>query len=405
MREVFKLNDMNLKDRTLLLKNKAEIELKNILNYWLENTLDYENGGFVGEINYNEKPNFLAEKGAVLNGRILWTFSAAYAIHKTEQYRDAAERAFNYIKEYIYDKEFGGVFWTVEYNGRPKDTKNQIYALAFVIYGLSEYYKISKNEEALEMAQNLFYKIELHSRDRNKKGYLEAFTRKWKEIDDLRLSEKDANEKKTMNTHLHIVEAYANLYMIWRDKTVKTAIKEILEITALYFIDKNSWHLKLFFDENWNEKEDVISYGHDIEAAWLLLWCAEILEDQDLISTYKKYAIKFAESTKEGIDNDGGLWYEYEPKEKKLIPEKHWWPQAELWIGMINAWQLTQNEEFLKITENNFEFVEKYIIDHKNGEWIWGINQDYTPILKDKVGLWKCPYHNSRACIELIKRL
>ena len=405
MREVFKIKDMNLKDRTLLLKNKAENELKNILNYWLKNTLDYENGGFVGEINYEEKTNSLAEKGAVLNGRILWTFSAAYAINKNEEYHEVAKRAFNYINEYFYDKEFGGIFWTVEYNGKPKDTKNQIYALAFVIYGLSEYYKISKNEEALEMAQNLFYKIELHSRDRNKNGYLEAFTRKWEEINDLRLSEKDANEKKTMNTHLHIVEAYANLYMIWRDKTVKTAIKEILEITALYFIDKNSWHLKLFFDENWNEKEDVISYGHDIEAAWLLLWCAEILEDQDLINSYKKYAVKFAESTKEGIDNDGGLWYEYEPKKQKLITEKHWWPQAELWIGMINAWQLTHNEEFLKITENNFEFVEKYIIDHKNGEWIWGINQDYSPIPKDKAGLWKCPYHNSRACIELIKRL
>lgn len=394
-----------MENRILHLKNKAEKELQNILEYWAKNMLDERNGGFIGEINHLDSKNILADKGSVLNARILWTFSAAYDLTKNPEYLNLAKRAFFYIKNYFYDKEFGGIFWTLYHNGAPKDTKNQIYALAFTIYGLSEFYKIYKNEEALEMAQNLFYQIELHSRDTQKRGYLEAFTRNWEEIEDLRLSEKDANEKKTMNTHLHIVEAYANLYLVWPNQKLKEAIKEILEIVDLYFIDKTKNHLKLFFDENWVEKEDVISYGHDIEAAWLLQWCAEAIQDLELIETYKKHAVHFAESTKEGIDEDGGLWYEFDPKEKKLIAEKHWWPQAELWIGMINAWQITQNEEFLRITEKNFEFVEKYIIDHRKGEWIWGIKEDYTPILKDKAGLWKCPYHNSRACIELIKRL
>lgn len=394
-----------MENRILHLKNKAEKELQKILEYWAKNMLDERNGGFIGEINHLDSKNILADKGSVLNARILWTFSAAYDLTKNPEYLNLAKRAFFYIKNYFYDKEFGGIFWTLYHNGAPKDTKNQIYALAFTIYGLSEFYKIYKNEEALEMAQNLFYQIELHSRDTQKRGYLEAFTRNWEEIEDLRLSEKDANEKKTMNTHLHIVEAYANLYLVWPNQKLKEAIKEILEIVDLYFIDKTKNHLKLFFDENWVEKEDVISYGHDIEAAWLLQWCAEAIQDLELIEIYKKHAVHFAESTKEGIAEDGGLWYEFDPKEKKLIAEKHWWPQAELWIGMINAWQLTQNEEFLRITEKNFEFVEKYIIDHRKGEWIWGIREDYTPILKDKAGLWKCPYHNSRACIELIKRL
>lgn len=391
--------------RKEILKNKAKTELINILDYWLKNTIDKENGGFIGEINHQNVINNNSEKGAVLNARILWSFSAAYAVEKNPEYLKTAKRAFQYIKDYFFDKEFGGIFWSLQADGKPKDTKNQIYAIAFVIYGLSEFYKIFKNEDALELAQSLFYKIELYSKDYKNKGYLEAFTRDWQEIEDLRLSEKDANEKKTMNTHLHIVEAYANLYTIWPNQKLKDAIKDILEVIAIYFIDKDSWHLKLFFDENWKEKEDVISYGHDIEAAWLLQWCAETIEDVDLVRSYQKYAVEFAKSTKEGIDSDGGLWYEYEPKEQKLIAEKHWWPQAELWIGMINAWQLTQNEEFLEITEKNFEFVEKYIIDHKNGEWIWGVYADYSPILKDKAGFWKCPYHNSRACIELIKRL
>ena len=391
--------------RKKILKNKAKTELINILDYWLKNTIDKENGGFIGEINHQNVINNNSEKGAVLNARILWSFSAAYAVEKNPEYLKTAKRAFQYIKDYFFDKEFGGIFWSLQADGKPKDTKNQIYAIAFVIYGLSEFYKIFKNEDALELAQSLFYKIELYSKDYKNKGYLEAFTRDWQEIEDLRLSEKDANEKKTMNTHLHIVEAYANLYTIWSNPKLKDSIKEILEVIAIYFIDKDSWHLKLFFDENWKEKEDVISYGHDIEAAWLLQWCAETIEDVDLIKNYQKYAVAFADATKEGLDADGGLWYEYEPKEQKLIAEKHWWPQAELWIGMINAWQLTQNEEFLDITEKNFEFVEKYIIDHKNGEWIWGVYADYSPILKDKAGFWKCPYHNSRACIELIKRL
>ena len=391
--------------RKEILKNKAKTELINILDYWLKNTIDKENGGFIGEINHQNVINNNSEKGAVLNARILWSFSAAYAVEKNPEYLKTAKRAFQYIKDYFFDNEFGGIFWSLQADGKPKDTKNQIYAIAFVIYGLSEFYKIFKNEDALELAQSLFYKIELYSKDYKNKGYLEAFTRDWQEIEDLRLSEKDANEKKTMNTHLHIVEAYANLYLIWPNPKLKDSIKEILEVIALYFINKYTWHLKLFFDENWKEKEDVISYGHDIEAAWLLQWCAEAIEDEVLIKNYQKYAVAFADATKEGLDADGGLWYEYEPKEQKLIAEKHWWPQAELWIGMINAWQLSKNDEFLEITEKNFEFVEKYIIDHKNGEWIWGVYADYSPILKDKAGFWKCPYHNSRACIELIKRL
>ena len=391
--------------RKEILKNKAKTELINILDYWLKNTIDKENGGFIGEINHQNVINNNSEKGAVLNARILWSFSAAYAVEKNPEYLKTAKRAFQYIKDYFFDNEFGGIFWSLQADGKPKDTKNQIYAISFVIYGLSEFYKIFKNEDALELAQSLFYKIELYSKDYKNKGYLEAFTRDWQEIEDLRLSEKDANEKKTMNTHLHIVEAYANLYLIWPNPKLKDSIKEILEVIALYFINKYTWHLKLFFDENWKEKEDVISYGHDIEAAWLLQWCAEAIEDEVLIKNYQKYAVAFADATKEGLDADGGLWYEYEPKEQKLIAEKHWWPQAELWIGMINAWQLSKNDEFLEITEKNFEFVEKYIIDHKNGEWIWGVYADYSPILKDKAGFWKCPYHNSRACIELIKRL
>ncbi|WP_209282313.1 AGE family epimerase/isomerase [Flavobacterium sp. XN-5] len=387
------------------LQAELTTELDAILGYWSKFTLDNKNDGFIGQIDFNEIINAESEKGSVLNARILWTYSSAYKLTKNEEHKKNATRAFNYITTHFYDTKFGGIFWSLHPDGTPKDTKNQIYAIAFVIYGMSEYYSISKDEKALELAINLYNKIQKHSYDSINKGYLEAFTRDWQNIDDLRLSDKDANEKKTMNTHLHIVEAYANLYTVWKDKTLLKDIVELLEVIDVHFINKETSHLKLFFDENWNENPDVISYGHDIEAAWLLLQCAEISGDSTLIERYEKHAIQLTDATYEGIDEDGGLWYELDPGNNELIAEKHWWPQAELMIGFFNAYQLTSDTTYLDTVLKNWEFTKKYILDAKNGEWHWGVNADYSLIEKDKAGFWKCPYHNGRACIEVINRI
>ena len=323
------------------LKSELTTELDSILEYWSKFTIDTKNEGFIGQIDHNDQANSQAEKGSVLNARILWTFSSAYKLTKEEEHKRIAKRAFDYIVTHFYDTEFGGIFWSLHYDGTPKDTKNQIYAIAFVIYGMTEYYAISNDEKALKIAIGLYKKIQEHSYDPINKGYLEAFTREWKNIDDLRLSDKDANEKKTMNTHLHIVEGYANLYKVWKNETLRKDIIELLEVIDTHFINEETGHLRLFFDENWIEKQDVISYGHDIEAAWLLLQCAEISEDEALIARYKKHAIQLTDATNEGIDKDGGLWYEFDPKTNELIAEKHWWPQAELMIGFFNAYELT----------------------------------------------------------------
>jgi len=388
-----------------LLKSELTAELNSILNYWSKHTIDDQNGGFVGQIDFNDHQITNAEKGSVLNARILWTFSASYQTTKNENHKKLAERAFEFLATYFYDTQFGGLFWSINENKTPKDTKNQIYALAFAIYGLSEYYAISKEERALEIAKSLYSKIQEYSYDPENKGYLEAFTRDWQPIEDLRLSEKDANEKKTMNTHLHIIEGYVNLYKVWKDEKLLHDIVELLETIEKYFINTKTGHLHLFFDENWKEKPDVISYGHDIEAAWLLQHCAESSGNEKLISNFKKYAIQMAEATKQGLDSDGGLWYEYDHEKKELIAEKHWWPQAEALIGFYNAYQLTGKEEYLDIVYKIWKFTKKHIIDHKNGEWFWGVYDDYYTIKKDKAGFWKCPYHNGRACLELINRI
>lgn len=387
------------------LQSELSAELDSILGYWSKKTIDNQNDGFIGQINSNEEIISDADKGSVLNARILWSFSAAYQNTKNEEHKKIATRAFDFLSNHFYDSEFGGLFWSINADTTPKDTKNQIYALAFAIYGFSEYYVISKDEKALAIAINLYLRIQKHSYDPVNKGYLEAFTRDWQPIEDLRLSDKDANEKKTMNTHLHIVEAYANLFKVWKDKTLQKDIIELLQTIEKHFINAETGHLHLFFDENWVEKPDVISYGHDIEAAWLLLQCAEISEDENLIANYKKHAIQIAEVTQEGLDSDGGLWYEFDPKTNELTAEKHWWVQAEALIGFYNAYQLTGNEIYLDIVFKNWDFIKNHILDTKNGEWFWGVYKDYSLIEKDKAGFWKCPYHNSRACLELINRI
>lgn len=392
---------------TKLKQLKAELsaELDSILEYWSKHTIDTQNGGFVGQIDFNDHIIVNTEKGSVLNARILWTFSSSYKITKNESHKEIAKRAFEFLSDYFYNDEFGGLFWSINADKTPKDTKNQIYALAFAIYGLSEYYAISKEDKALEIAINLYLKIQEHSYDPENKGYFEALTRNWQPIEDLRLSDKDANEKKTMNTHLHIVEAYANLFKVWKDKKLQSDIIELLETIEKHFINTETGHLRLFFDENWIEKPDVISYGHDIEAAWLLLQCAEISEDENLINNYKKHAIQMAEVTQEGLGSDSGLWYEFDPEKNELIAEKHWWVQAEALIGFYNAYQLTGDQKYLDIVFKNWKFIQKHILDKQNGEWFWGIYSDNSLIEKDKAGFWKCPYHNSRACLELIQRI
>src|SRR5690606_10346348 len=258
-----------------------------ILGYWQKYVVDVENGGFYGELSNENIVNAEAPKGAVLNARILWSFSAGYNHTKNLQYLESAQRSFEYIKEHFIDREFGGVYWTVDYLGNPDETKKQIYALSFMIYGLAEYYKAAEDQESLNLAKSLFYKIEEHSYDKDKQGYFEAFSRDWRELGDLRLSDKDVNEKKTMNTHLHIIEAYSNLYSIWPDDFLKQQILNLLKVFKRYIIDSRTHHLNLFFDENWQSKSSVISYGHDIEASWLLLEVAKTVQDDKAIGEFE----------------------------------------------------------------------------------------------------------------------
>lgn len=392
---------MDLKDYKTAMQN----ELEAILSFWMQKTVDKENGGFIGQINSKNEIVADAPKGSVLNARILWSFSAAYNLTGNETYLSFALRAFEYIRKHFIDRENGGVYWTVDYKGNPLDTKKQIYASAFTIYAFSEFYKASKNADAIQDAINLYDTIIKYSYDKNRGGYIEAFTKDWQEITDLRLSNKDANEKKTMNTHLHVLESFTALYQVWAYEPVKQKTAALIQDFLKYIINPVTKHQHLFLDEAWQPKSSAVSYGHDIEAAWLLQEAAEVIADKNLLAKAKKASVEITEAVIKGLDNDGGLWYEYEPATNYLIKEKHMWPQAEAIVGFFNAWQNTGDKMYLDRSIASWQFVQQHILDKENGEWFWGVKENYEPMLEDKAGIWKCPYHNSRAAIEIIKRI
>jgi mannobiose 2-epimerase len=398
--------DQPVEDQLSILKNELGNELGNILNYWMKYTPDEVYGGFVGRIDENNHVVANSPKGSVLNARILWSFSAAYNLTKNADYLLYAERAYRYITEFIIDQEFGGVYWSVDFEGKPLDTKKQVYACVFTIYGLSEYYLASGTEEVKTLATDLYELLVKYSYDAKSTGYLEAFARDWQPVNDLRLSAKDANEKKTMNTHLHVLEAYTNLYRIWKNEGLKLQIEKLIYNFTDHFIDPLTHHCLLFFDEEWNSKSSLISYGHDIEATWILQWAAEVINNGPLLNKIKMINVPITETTITGLDNDGGLWYEYEPADDHLIKQKHWWVQAEAMVGFYNTWQITGEEKYLNIVEKNWQYVKAQILDTQTGEWYWGREKNGAIMQgEDKIGLWKCPYHNSRACIEIIKRI
>jgi mannobiose 2-epimerase len=389
--------------RIALLKEEARrVLVTNILPYWMNRMVDHENGGFYGRIAGNEQLMPLAEKGAILNCRILWTFSAAYRLFKKDEYLQMATRAKRYIIDRFYDKDFGGVYWSLDYKGRPLDTKKQIYALGFAIYGLSEYHRATNDAEALACAIRLFESIEEHSFDTVKNGYCEALDRRWNEIADMRLSEKDANERKTMNTHLHILEPYTNLYRVWKDERLKRQLRNLIGIFTDKIYDPANGHLQLFFDDDWQSKSGMYSYGHDIEGSWLIHEAALELGDKELSAKIEPVVKRIAAAAAEGLTPDGSMIYGHNPDTGHTDTDRHWWVQAEAIVGYLDLYRHGGGEDALDKALNCWAFTKDHLIDDMHGEWYWSVSADGTVNrADDKAGFWKCPYHNGRMCMLL----
>ena len=384
---------------------REELE-NNLVPFWLERVIDPEHGGFIGRMSNDGTIDLKAPKGLILNTRILWTFSALYRFSQDSRFRDAAQLAYDYLEAYFRDNSFGGVFWLLDCDGHPLDNKKKIYGQAFYIYAQSEYYRASEDSSALDRAMETFDLIETNSRDRTNGGYIEVCNRDWSIADDLRLSDKDMDEKKSMNNHLHLLEAYTNLYRIRPESLLRDHLTELIDIFDQRITDKDTGHLNHFFNDTWRPKSDNYTFGHDIEASWLLCEAAQILEEPALTTRIRQLALRLARLTlAEGLDNDGGLCYEGRAGQV-TDPNRQWWPQAESVVGFLNAYELSGDSSFLEAAKKAWNYIEKYFIDREHGEWFWRIDTTGRPDpAEPKLSQWKGPYHNVRACLEIIKRL
>nr|WP_155987914.1 AGE family epimerase/isomerase [Gorillibacterium massiliense] len=390
---------------TKQLKQEMSAELSNILQFWLTKTVDNERGGFYGFLSDDLTIDHEGPKGLVLNARILWTFSRAYRMQPKPEYLSMANRALQELEGRFRDMEYGGYYWVLNPDGTPLQDRKQIYGQAFVMYAVSEFMMATGGEETLPLIRELFEIVE-RSFDAEYNGYFEAYTRDWKLEEDLRLSIHDQNDKKSMNTHLHIMEAYTNAYRVWPNADLGAKLKNLIIITLEKIIDPSTHHFILFFDEKWTAKSDKISYGHDIEGSWLLVEAAEVLGDEELLAQVKREAIRMADAVyEEGIDEDGAILNEADPT-GLIDTDKDWWPQAETVVGFVNAWQLTGLQSYLDAAIRTWVFIREHVVDKENGEWFWKVDRTGTPLREHpKVNQWKCPYHNSRACFEIIERL
>jgi mannobiose 2-epimerase len=228
----------------------------------------------------------------------------------------------------------------------------------------------------------------------------------------MRLSEKDLNSPKSMNTHLHVMEAYTNLLRVWRDPALEAKQAELLTLTMDRVIDASTGHFKLFFDKRWKSLSDHVSFGHDIEGSWLVVEAAEALGNAGLLERARKLAVIMAQAVYEqGLDRDGSLFYEADAKGKLIDPKKHWWAQAEAVVGFYNAYQISGEARFLEAARRAWNYILAKVVDKAHGEWHAKLTPEGVPLTAKEdsdaylAGPWKCPYHNARVCYEMIERL
>ena len=386
--------------------NEIETHLKEKLIPFWEGLKDKENGGYYGYMGYDLAIDTHYEKGCILNSRILWFFSNAYMLLGEDHLKDAAEHAYKFLKDCCIDKENGGVYWSVTYNGKISDDTKHTYNQAFAIYALSSYYDAIKDEEALKIAEELFNLIEEKCSDEY--GYLEAFSRTFEPAGNDKLSENGVMADKTMNTLLHVFEAYTEYYRVSHNEKAAARLRFMLDIFKNNVYNEKLGRQEVFFDQKYTPLIDLYSYGHDIETAWLLDRGLEVLGDSGYIEMFAPVTHALAVNIYNRAFVNGSVLNEAENGVNDTT--RIWWVQAESIVGFINEGMkipgTDESSKYFKAAEALWEYIKEFIIDKREGsEWFWSVNADGEPCQKPIVEPWKCPYHNGRMCIEIVRRM
>jgi mannobiose 2-epimerase len=385
---------------------RIERELRgNILPFWIAHTVDAQNGGFYGALSNDLRVLNDVPRSAVLCARVLWTYAAAYRLYGDPAYLRTSRHAYDYLTHTFWDSDYGGVYWTVDAAGRPVNDRKHVYAQAFSIYGLAEYYRATGDAESLKLAQELFHLVERHSFDAINQGNVECRGRAWEAVDDMRLSAYEPNCSKSMNTILHVMEAYCNLLRAWDEAELRVKLVGLVRVFLEHVIDPHTHHLQLFFDDEWHRLPPAaLSFGHDIEASWLLVEAAEVLGDKALLAQARDAAIAIAGAVyREALNPDGS--FVHEVHEGQRDADKHWWEHAEAVVGLYNAYQLSAHDEFAQAAYKCWEYIERHFVDRAHGGWFKILDSQGRPHDHHKAGPWECPYHHARACFEMLARL
>ncbi len=368
-----------------------------ILPFW-ENLKDNAFGGYCGWMGEDLQPDPEANKGCILNSRILWFFSSAAALLNNKALTAYADHAYDFLTRFE-DPDHGGVYWSVTYDGKPADTTKHTYCQAFAVYGLAAYYRLTGKTESLEKAEALVRVIEERCRDKG--GYLEALKADFTPESNEKLSENGVMASRTMNTLLHVIEAYAELYRVWPDESLKVAGAAALKQCLNTVYNPRKHRLEVFFDQDFHPLLDMQSYGHDIESSWLIWDAAETFLSEEERKPWKSMCLDLLCSATDRAFTDHGLHYEIVAGEINTI--RAWWPQAEAMLGFEFGWRMTRDPLWLERLRTQWQYIRQIVIDPRvNSEWFNELREDGSSIGKPLVEEWKCPYHNGRMCLRLI---
>lgn len=390
--------------RLYTLAPEFDDELRRIAAWWLEHAVDHDKGGYFGEVDLSGKPVHETPRSIILAARILWFFSMA-ALHTGDRrFIPQAERARDYLLSVFVDEGHGGVYWSVDRDGGVQNSRKQAYAQAFAVYGLAACHRLTGDRESLDVAFSLFDVLEERFHDPEHGGYWEAFARDWSPIADMRLSDKDDDAPKSMNTHLHIMEAYAELYRARPTPALERALRRLIILHLDRIIAPDGRRLRLFFSRDWKDLSRTVSLGHDVEAGWLLFDAAETLGDRELSSRAARAAVSLADEVlRTGAGERGEVFNEKDLATDEIDRSRIWWVQAEAMVGFMNAFELTGEQRFADAVRASWDFTRRYVIDHA-GEWrgLSALDGRAEPYW---AGPWKACYHNGRAMLEMSARL